>query len=87
MAENNRTYFFNKQGVYVYQFITPEDKFENNYPFTCVITVINCKNINIDVEPAVNPCSEKGGNTLALKRTFSVVSLSMRSRSRLRLML
>ena len=73
--------------MYVYQCITLKDEFDHNYQFKCVINIENCKNINIDVEPAVNPCSEKGGNTLALKRTFSVVSLSMRSRSRLRLML
>ena len=49
--------------------LTPEDEFEHNHPFTCIITVENCKNINIDVEPAVNSCREKGENTLSLKRT------------------
>ena len=42
---------FTRCKIYLHQFITPEDKFEHNYPFTYVITVENCKNINIDVEP------------------------------------
>ena len=64
---------FNKPGVCLYQFITPEDEFKIIYSHVLFPLKTEKKTSNLSsvhIMSLQGSCHDKGGNTFSLKRAF-----------------